>query len=67
MKSSELIKLRLQVVDLIYSNGTPKDRANLFDQARAMINFISTGNSIKKPVIEDKPDKGPSKRDKKKP
>lgn len=54
MKSSELIKLRFDVVALLYSNGNHPDTKQMIDKARDIINFISTGSMIKKPELTNK-------------
>jgi hypothetical protein len=54
MKTSELIKLRYDTVALLYSNGNHTDIKIMIEKARTIINFVSTGNVLKKPEPTDK-------------
>lgn len=52
MKQEELIKLRKDIIELVYKYGGIEDRKDLFTKTRLLINFIATGNSLKKPEVD---------------
>lgn len=53
MKSSELINLKLELTKMIYMHGTREDKDNIYNMIRDLSNFITTGNTIKKPKVDD--------------
>lgn len=53
MKSSELIKLKLDLAKLIFEHGTREEKDDIYNKIRDLSNFISTGNRLKKPKVDD--------------
>ena len=53
MTNKELMELRLRIMTMLYEHGSHNDREDMFARARQVINFVATGNVLKKPVVND--------------